>query len=75
MTTPTGTDRPSTMAMPGRYAPINSMKANSRVPGRGKSYQGDNLPFQGMSSRALGKPALDTGSAFKKVVPDAKGPA
>jgi hypothetical protein len=75
MFSPTGTNRPAVMAASGGYAPINPKKAKSRVPGRGTSYQGNNLPFQSLSSQGNGKPGLDTGTSFPKVVSDAKGPA
>jgi hypothetical protein len=75
MTSPTGTIHPATMTMPGRYYPINSHRASSRVPGRGKAFQGSNLPFMSLSQQAHNRPSLDTGTSFAKPVPNAKGPA
>lgn len=75
MTTPTGTAYPPTKAVPSGYAPINPMQAPSRLPGRGKAFQGTGLSYMSMSDQGLKRPALSTETAYPKVAPDAKGPA
>jgi hypothetical protein len=75
MTSPTGTQKPSTLPAPEGFWAAYSEKANSRVPGRGKSYQGNGLGFMGLSQQSHGIPSLDTGTSYGKVVRDAGGPA
>jgi hypothetical protein len=75
MTSPTGTQKPATMPAPEGYWPAYSQKAKSRVPGRGKSYQGNGLGFMSLSGQAQGIPGLDTGTSYSKAVKDAGGPA